>query len=280
MGIIQRSRSAQWPLVAEYVFNFSDGFVPLAALNSPSLVNTPKAGVTDFGSKVQPSGVLSGVAYTANDNASTKFLEMLALPLGAQVLSGELVIEQPYVGPTSATLAIGDPNSTGLYLAAQSLVAGALGGATTVSTITNAGADPTVVTLTASGAGHLVVVGDIIQVSGCTGASAPYNGTFVVDSVSGAAIIYNAPLIQTSLTTAGAPAAKYLHQGRTAFTIPGQESYAGGQTYTVQSGQEGALGADIRGTMVMSGGQAATAGRVRVRVTYTIDGRANEVITT
>jgi len=280
MAIVQRSRGAQWPLVAEFVFNYTDGFAPLPALNSLSQVNSPKVGVTDFGSKVQPQGVLSGVVYTANDNASTKYFECLALPLGAQVLSGEMVIEQPFIGPSTATIALGNDHGSALYMAATSLIAGALGNSATVSSITNAGTDPNVMTVTASASNHSVVAGDLLQITGCTGASALYNGSFVVVSVASAAIVVNNPSLTVSLTTAGSPAAKYLHQGRTAITIPAQESYAGGQSYTTQTGQEGALGVDIRGTMVMSGGQTVTAGRVRFRVMYSIDGRVNEVSTT
>jgi hypothetical protein len=127
---------------------------------------------------------LSGVSYVANTNLGSTFFELMALPLGAQVIGGELQVEVPFVGPTTATLALGDSVTGALYAAA------------------------------------------------------------------------------TDLKTAA----------RTALTIPAEVT---GSTAT-----HAALGLDLRGTLAFTGGQAATQGRARVRVMYTLDGRINETAAT
>lgn len=180
MPIVKRTRSAQVPLVAEFLFSFNDGMAPLSALNGASVEDNPRANVTDFGSRLLPTGVLSGVTYVAGSNAVTtgdKFFEMIRLPLGAQVIGGDLQVEVAFAGPTTTTLALGDAVLGTEYLAATSLAA----------------------------------------------------------------------------------------LGRTALTIP------------ADAATNAFAGQDVRGSMLFTGGQAATAGRARVRIMYTIDGRGTEV---
>ena len=89
MAIVKRTRSAQYPMVADFVFNYNDGFAVLSALNAASQDSNPRPTITDFGSKSQPTGMLSGSTYVANTNAATNYFEMISLPLGAQVIGGE-----------------------------------------------------------------------------------------------------------------------------------------------------------------------------------------------
>lgn len=273
MALVKRTRTAQYPLVAEFVWNYNDGFIPLSALNGDSQNDNPRATYTDFGSKAQPSGVPNGFVYVANDNASTKYFEIASLPLGAQIVGGDVQIEEPYAGPSTATLTIGDKNSGSLYLAAATTLK-ATAFTNQPTTLTNAGSDPTICTMGNATANGVSAVGQTITISGCTGASAAYNGTFTVDSYTATSVVFTNPKLTTSLTLAGTIAATY-SPVRAALLIPNQA------TAGLPSGaQDAAAGQDVRGTLIMSGGQAATSGRVRVRVMYTIDGRGNEVITT
>ena len=276
MSIIKKARSAQYPLIAEFVFNYNDGMAPLASLAGPSVDLNLKANVTDFGSKALPSGVLSGVTYVANDNASTKFFELITLPINAQVIGGELQVEVPFAGPTSASLALGDVNSGTLYLGATSLVATAFTNQPT--TITNNGANPMAMTLGNATANGITAVGQTVTITGCTGAAAIFNGTFIVDAFTATSVTVTNAALTAAVTLAGTPNATFM-TGRTALTIPGESTNQGGYGYVIAQGNEAALGYDLRGSLAIAGGQAATQGRVRIRVMYTIDGRANEANT-
>jgi hypothetical protein len=181
MPIIKRTRVAQYPLVQEFVWNFNDGVPYLSALNSPTQDANPRAIVQDFGSKVQPNGMLSGNTWQANQmSVAPTYFDMFSLPIGAQIIGGDLQIEAPYAGPSSVTLSIGDSQSAALYLTATTLMATNFTNQPT--TLTNAGADPTVCTMGNAIANGITAVGQTITVAGCTGASAAYNGVFIVDS--------------------------------------------------------------------------------------------------
>jgi hypothetical protein len=271
MAIQKRARTSQYPLVAEFVFNYNDGFPVLAALNAASQDSNPRPNITDFGSKVAPVGLLSGQTYVANTNSTANYFEMISLPVGAQVIGGDVQIEAPFIGPTTATLAVADAKSGLLYTAANTLMATAFTNQPT--TLTNAGADPTVCTMGNATANGITAVGQTITISGCTGASAAYNGTFLVDSYSATSVVFTNPNLTTSLTLTGTISALF-GPVRTALNIP-NEATAGSPS----GAQDAAAGADLRGVLTFSGGQAATQGRVRVRVMYTIDGRANELST-
>lgn len=115
MSVNKRTRGAQYPLVAEYVFNYNDGQANLSALNGASVDQNYKANVTDFGSGVQPDGMLSGVTYVTGGGGKTSYFEVLALPVGAQVIGGDIHVENAYVGPATATVQIGDAVTGALY---------------------------------------------------------------------------------------------------------------------------------------------------------------------
>lgn len=86
---LNASRTAQWPLVSEFTFNFDD---TIAATDG--VVKPFSAGVT---------------ATLAN------------LPEGAVVINGELVVETAYAGATTATLSLGDSVSATRYANAVDL---------------------------------------------------------------------------------------------------------------------------------------------------------------
>lgn len=183
MSVNKRTRGAQYPLVAEYVFNYNDGTAKLSALAGSSVDGNPKATVTDFGSAVQPTGLLSGVEYAAGGGGTTTYFEVMALPIGAQILGGDVQVETAYVGPATATLSLGTSAAGTLFAA-------------------------------------------------------------TVDVKTAARTALTIPLTDTDSTPTGA-----------------------------------AAGLDVRGTLVLGAGNAS-AGRVRIRVMYTLDGRVNEVSTT
>jgi len=265
MTVLKRTRAAQWPLVQEFVFNYNDGTALLSALNSAPLDNTPRAAITDFGSKASPTGLLNGSTWTTS-GAGPVYFDMFSLPLGAQVIGGDMQVEDAYVGPSTVTLTIGD-SSGALYLAAQTLKAAAL--AANISSITNAtSGDVTRMNVVATNTG--VAIGQTVTISGIVPAA--YNGTFIVVATNSTTdfTVVN-PNLTSVLTYVSGTAGTYL-AGRTALLIPTQVT-AGSPS----GSQHAPAGVDIRGTLTFGNSTAATAGRVRVKVMYTVDGRMNEV---
>jgi hypothetical protein len=184
MAVIRRTRGAQYPLVAEYVFNYNDGQAYLSALAGASVEYNLKSNVTDFGSGVQPTGLMSGISYVANTGGQTYYFEVVTLPINSQIIGGDVQVEVAYAGPATATLSLGDSSNGTLYASAVN-----------IKTV-----------------------------------------------------------------------------GRTALTIPAElTSYAANSNV----GADAAAGLDVRATLALGAG-AATTGRVRVRLLYTIDGRMNE----
>lgn len=95
MALLTKNRSAQYPLVQEFVFNFNDTMVD-------------SAGVTkDFKS------------------VGTPVFTVFSLPVGAVALGGHLIVETAYAGPTVATVSVGDSGSATRFLAATSLLTAA-----------------------------------------------------------------------------------------------------------------------------------------------------------
>lgn len=117
MAVTRRSRGAQYPLVAEYVFNYNDGAANLSALNGASVQGNPTATVTDFGSGAQPNGMVNGVPYVASGGGTTRYFEVLSLPVNAQVIGGDVHVEAAYVGPATATVSLGNAGAGTLYAA-------------------------------------------------------------------------------------------------------------------------------------------------------------------
>lgn len=91
MALLRTARSAQYPLVQEFVFNFND-----------TMVDTN--GVTQNFSAVAAPVVLA-----------------FKIPAGAVVRAGDIIIETAYVGPTAATISVGDSGSATKYASAVDL---------------------------------------------------------------------------------------------------------------------------------------------------------------
>ncbi len=96
MALLKPSRSAQYQLVAEFVFNFNDTAVDSVALTTKT-----------FGSNF-------------NDNI---VLDCIPLPIGAVLIGGDLLIETAGVGPTAYTASLGVSGNASNLLAASSLLA-------------------------------------------------------------------------------------------------------------------------------------------------------------
>lgn len=96
MAKLTQSRAAQTVLVQEYVFSFGDTVVDTAGASK---------NFYDFGGDPQ--------------------FDMFRMPVGAVVLGGDVIVETAYVGPTAATLSVGDSGSATKYANAVNLLANA-----------------------------------------------------------------------------------------------------------------------------------------------------------
>lgn len=96
MAKLTQSRAAQTVLVQEYVFSFGD-----------TVVDTAGASKNFYGFGGDPQ------------------FDMFRMPVGAVVLGGDVIVETAYVGPTAATLSVGDSGSATKYANAVSLLANA-----------------------------------------------------------------------------------------------------------------------------------------------------------
>lgn len=97
MAKIRAARGAQYVKSAEFIFNFDDTMVDIAGV------------AKDFGTTI----------------ASAPVVDIINLPVGAQIVNGDLVVETQGVGPTTYTVALGIAGNTACYLAATSLLAAA-----------------------------------------------------------------------------------------------------------------------------------------------------------
>ena len=123
MGILRRNRVVQYPLVAEFVFNFNDAMAPIpGGINGPKVDQVPNSPVVDFGSGVAPSPMPSNVSWSSGI-AQTNVFEIMSLPQGAQIIGGDLQVEVAYLGPLTATLSLGEVGNAVLYLPATSVEA-------------------------------------------------------------------------------------------------------------------------------------------------------------
>lgn len=96
MALVKPSRSAQYPLVQEYIFSFGD-----------TVVDT------------------SGVTKDFKTFGGDPVFPMFNLPLGAVVLGGDIIVETAYTGTTVATLSVGDSGSATKYASAVNIMSGA-----------------------------------------------------------------------------------------------------------------------------------------------------------
>lgn len=93
MAKLIAARSAQWPLLSEFTFNFDDTIVDINGVEK------------DFG-KTETHDVVA---------------QIINLPEGAVVIGGEIVVETAGVGPTVYTASLGDSASANRYANAVDL---------------------------------------------------------------------------------------------------------------------------------------------------------------
>ena len=94
MATIKRARTAQWPLLADFVFNLGvDGMLTSAG------------------------------ALTAFNAAGTATFDVIPLPPNATVIQGELVVEVAGNATGAATMSVGDSVNPTRYLGATSVKA-------------------------------------------------------------------------------------------------------------------------------------------------------------
>ena len=98
MALKKISRASQWPLVAEFTASFND---------------TAADAVT---------GAVKGFGTTIAENL---ILDAIALPQGAVVCGGEVIVETQGVGPTAYTVKLGVSGDDACFLAASDLLAAA-----------------------------------------------------------------------------------------------------------------------------------------------------------
>lgn len=118
MAKLNASRTAQYPLVSEFVFNFND-FIT----DSVDLVKKT------FGSSValaDPSSSEAGLTAPAGLVA-----DVLHVPQGATIVGGEVIVETAYAGAgAGATLSLGTAGNTTALLNAMDLDAATAGSRT------------------------------------------------------------------------------------------------------------------------------------------------------
>lgn len=121
MALIKKTRGAQYPLVAEYVFNFNDQAAP-CKISGVDVANytDPKATQYDFGSGTASASLSLG-APVASGVAQTNVYELLSLPINAAILGGELFVETAYATVTTGTISLGDSTTATLYASAVDL---------------------------------------------------------------------------------------------------------------------------------------------------------------
>ena len=107
------SRSAQYPLVAEFAFDFNDWVVDSVDLTKKTL-----------GSTVALSKDPLEVGLTG-PVANTIVFDCIPLPVGAVIVGGELIIEAAVTGSTAATILLGIAGATSSLLGSTSLMAAA-----------------------------------------------------------------------------------------------------------------------------------------------------------
>ena len=93
MSLLKATRTAQWPLLAEFTFNFDDTIVDV-------------------------NGVTKTFGATYTDAVVANAIN---LPEGAVIVGGEVVVETAGVGPTAYTVSLGDSSSATRYANAVDL---------------------------------------------------------------------------------------------------------------------------------------------------------------
>ncbi len=121
MAKLQASRSAQYPLAAEFVFNFNDWTIDSA----DGVKKTFGAAVAT----ADPNGTISGL--TAGTGVT---LDCIPMPVGAVIIGGEVIVESAFAGVgAGATLSLGIAGNTTALVNAMDLDAAAAGSRTALA---------------------------------------------------------------------------------------------------------------------------------------------------
>lgn len=96
----QATRSAQWPLVSEFVFNYNDWVVD----SSDGVKRTFGSTVANSADPAEAN--LNGAA------AATIVFDGIKMPRGAVIIGGEVIVETAYTGSTAATISAGIAGTT------------------------------------------------------------------------------------------------------------------------------------------------------------------------
>lgn len=108
------TRSAQYPMVAEFVFSHNEWVVDSVDGSKKTLGST-LANSTD----PQESGLLGPAANTG------LVFDCIPMPPGAVITGGEVITETAFVGPTAATLSVGIAGAATALIATTSVMAAA-----------------------------------------------------------------------------------------------------------------------------------------------------------
>lgn len=114
------SRTAQYPLVAEFVFNYNDWVVD-------SVAGTKKTFGSTVANSVDPneSGLTAGTGVV---------FDAIPMPVGAVIVGGEVIVETAFVGiGAGATLDLGIAGTTSGLVSALDLDAAAAGARTALT---------------------------------------------------------------------------------------------------------------------------------------------------
>jgi hypothetical protein len=87
MAKLIASRGSQWPLVAEFVFNFDDTMLDI-----------------------------NGALKDFKSFAASTVVDTIKLPVNAVIISGEVVTETAITGSTAYNVSVGDATNTARYL--------------------------------------------------------------------------------------------------------------------------------------------------------------------
>lgn len=105
------SRTAQYPLVAQFIATFNNWVLDSVSLAAVTLGSTPA-----LSTDPAQAGLSGPVANTVT-------FDCIPLPVGAVVTGGELIVDAAYVGPTAVTISLGIAGATTDLLNAVSLLA-------------------------------------------------------------------------------------------------------------------------------------------------------------
>lgn len=128
MAKLLASRTAQFPLTAEFAFNFSD-----------YVTDTVSGAKVTLGSTVAVADPASQVSGLTGAAANTIVFDAIPMPVGAVIVGGEVIVETAVTGSTAYTVSLGIAgNTTALANAVSALSTGRTALTLTTPLISNA----------------------------------------------------------------------------------------------------------------------------------------------